>query len=118
MELLKDYDISIIYHPGKTNVVTDAFNSLFMGITTHFKEGKKELANVFHCPARLGVLLLDSSKGGVVVMNGAKLSLVSKVKEKQDKDPIFLELKVNFHKQKVMDFEQDGYGVLRYQGRL
>ena len=24
MELLKDYDITILYHPGKANVVADA----------------------------------------------------------------------------------------------
>ena len=26
MELLKDYDCSILYHPGKANVVADAFS--------------------------------------------------------------------------------------------
>ena len=61
---------------------------------------------------------MDSTEGGVVVMNGAESSLVSEVKEKQDQDPILLELKAFVHKQKVMAFEQGGDGVLRYQGRL
>ncbi|MCQ7842166.1 hypothetical protein NP236_23545, partial [Salmonella enterica] len=61
---------------------------------------------------------MDSTKGGVVVMNGAESSLVSEVKEKQDQDPILLELKANVHKQKVIAFEQGEDGVLRYQGRL
>ena len=26
MELLKDYDITILYHPGKANVVADALS--------------------------------------------------------------------------------------------
>ena len=26
LELLKDYDISVLYHPGKANVVADALN--------------------------------------------------------------------------------------------
>ena len=26
MELVKDYDIEILYHPGKANVVTDALS--------------------------------------------------------------------------------------------
>ena len=38
--------------------------------------------------------------------------------ENQDQDPIFLELKANVHKQKVLAFEQGGGGVLRYQRRL
>ncbi|KAH0759938.1 hypothetical protein KY290_023431 [Solanum tuberosum] len=118
LEFLKDYDMSILYHPGKANVVVDALSRLFMGSTTHFEEDKKELARDVYRLARLRVQLMGSTEGEVVVMNGAKSSLVSEVKEKQDQDPFFLELKANVHKQKVMSFEQGGDGVLRYQGRL
>ncbi|KAH0715252.1 hypothetical protein KY284_008157 [Solanum tuberosum] len=76
------------------------------------------LAKDMHKLARLGVRLMDSIEGGVVVMNGAESSLVSEVKEKQDQDPSLLELKENVHKQKILAFEQGGDGVLRYQGRL
>ncbi|WMV33412.1 hypothetical protein MTR67_026797 [Solanum verrucosum] len=58
---------------------------------------------------------MDSNEGKMVVMNGTESSLVSEVKEKQDRDPILLELKANVHKQKVIAFEQRGDGVLRYQ---
>ena len=51
-------------------------------------------------------------------MNGAESSLVSEVKEKQDQDPILLDLKANVQKQRVLAFEQGGDSVLRYQGRL
>jgi len=53
-----------------------------------------------------------------VVMNGAKSSLVSEVKGKQDQDPLLLELKARVYKQKVVTFEQGGDNVLRYQGGL
>jgi len=43
---------------------------------------------------------------------------VSEVNKKQDQDPIFLELKTNVHKEKMMAFEQGKDGVLRYHGRL
>ncbi|KAH0710411.1 hypothetical protein KY284_011838 [Solanum tuberosum] len=89
LELLKDYDMSILYHPGKANVVSDALSRL-----------------------------MDSTERGIVVTNGAESSLVSEVKEKQDQDLILLDLKANFHKQRVLAFEQGGDGVLRYQGRL
>ncbi len=55
---------------------------------------------------------MDSTEGGIVVMNGAESSLVSEVKETQDQDPILLELKANVHKQKVMSFEKGGDRVL------
>ena len=60
---------------------------------------------------------MDSKERGIVVTNGAE-SLVSEVKEKKDQDPIFLDLKVNVHKQRVLDFEQGRDGILKYQSRL
>ncbi|WMV20158.1 hypothetical protein MTR67_013543 [Solanum verrucosum] len=115
LELLKDYDMSILYHPGKANVVADALSRFSMGSTTHIKEEKRELAKDVHRLTRSRVRLMDSTEGGVVVMNGAESSLVSEVKEKQDQDPILLALKANVHTQKVLAFEQGGDGVLRYQ---
>ncbi|KAH0781716.1 hypothetical protein KY290_001314 [Solanum tuberosum] len=86
---------------------------------THDLGGKeRELAKDVHRLARLGVRLMDSTEGGVVVMNGDESSLVSEVKEKHDQDPILLKLKANVHKKKVMAFEKGGDGVLRYQGRM
>uniref|UniRef100_M1B792 Retrotransposon gag protein n=1 Tax=Solanum tuberosum TaxID=4113 RepID=M1B792_SOLTU len=66
-----------------------------------------------HRLAWLGDRQMDSTEGGVVVMNRAEFSLVSEVKEKQDENPILLELKASVHKQKVMSFEQGGDSVLR-----
>jgi len=83
LELMKAFDMSIIYHLGKYNVVAHAFSMLSMGSTSHIEEGKKELAKDVHRLERLGVRLLDSNEGGVVIMNEAESSQVSKVKEKQ-----------------------------------
>ncbi|WMV23695.1 hypothetical protein MTR67_017080 [Solanum verrucosum] len=63
-----------------------------MGSTTHIEEGKRELAKDMHGPARLGVRLIDSAKGGIVMMNGSDPSLVPEVKGEKDPDPILLEL--------------------------
>ena len=45
-------------------------------------------------------------------MNYIESSLVSKVNEKQNQDPIFIELEANVHKQKVIAFEQGGDCIL------
>ena len=91
LELVKDYDMNILYHPCKANVVTDALSKFSMGSTTHIEEEKRELAKDVHRLSRLGVRLMDSIEGVVVVMNGAESSLVSKVKEKYDHDHLLLD---------------------------
>ncbi|WMV54527.1 hypothetical protein MTR67_047912 [Solanum verrucosum] len=118
LEFLKDYDMSVHYHPGKANVVADALSRLSMGSVAHVEEEIRELAKDVHRLARLGVRLMSISDGGVTVQNGAESSLVVEVKEKQDSDPILNELKGAVHNQRVEVFSQGGNGVLRYQGRL
>ena len=61
---------------------------------------------------------MSISDSGVIVQNRAESSLVVEVKEKQDSDPILLELKGAFHNQRVEVFLEGGDDVLRYQGRL
>ena len=83
--------MGILYHPGKSNIVVDPFSKVFIGNTSHVEEELKErVAKDMHRIARLGVRLIDSITGGVVVMNGVELSLLFEVKEKQNQDPIFL----------------------------
>ena len=43
LELLKDYNIRILYQPSKTNVVVDALSRLPIGSIAHVEEGKREL---------------------------------------------------------------------------
>ena len=35
LELLKDYDMKFLYHPGKANVVADALSRMTMGSVSH-----------------------------------------------------------------------------------
>ena len=46
MELLKDYDITILYHPGKANVVADALSrkERSMGSLAHLQVSRRPLA--------------------------------------------------------------------------
>ncbi|KAH0652823.1 hypothetical protein KY289_030501 [Solanum tuberosum] len=104
LEFLKDYDMSMHYHPGNANVVADALSRLSMGSISHVEKERKELAKEVHRLARLVVRLMSISDGGVTVQNGSESSLVVEVKEKQDSDPILLELKGAIHQQRVEVF--------------
>ena len=43
LELLKVYDMSILYKLGKSNIVVDALRCFSMGSTTHIEEYKEVL---------------------------------------------------------------------------
>ncbi|WMV24491.1 hypothetical protein MTR67_017876 [Solanum verrucosum] len=88
----------ILYHPGKENMVAD---------------NKKELVRDVHRLALLGVQLVDSTKGGVMVHNDSESSFVLDVKEKQGLDPILMGLKEVVLKNSVEAFFQWGDGMLR-----
>ncbi|KAH0685610.1 hypothetical protein KY290_017106 [Solanum tuberosum] len=118
LELLKYYNMSVLYHSGKANVVADSLSRLSMGSVAHTEEEKKELVRDVHRLARLGIQLVDSTKGGVMVHNGSKSSFVTDVKAKQGLDPILVELKEAVLKKSVEAFSQGGDKVLRYQGQL
>ena len=68
--------MSILYHLGKANVVVDVLRRLSMGSASHVEEENRELAKDVHILSRLGVILIDSTEGSIVVTNGAKLSSV------------------------------------------
>jgi hypothetical protein len=51
LELIKDYDIDVHYHPGKTNVVADALNRKPFGkeATNSLEDWEKESAHLNAC---------------------------------------------------------------------
>ena len=59
--------MSILYHPGKANVVVDALSRLSTRSTTHVKEEKRELDKDVHRLARLRVRLMDTTERGIQV---------------------------------------------------
>ncbi|WMV37764.1 hypothetical protein MTR67_031149 [Solanum verrucosum] len=70
LELLKDYDMSVIYHPSHTNVVADVLSQLSIGSVAHVEDDKKKLVHDVHRLVGLCVRLVDSNDCGVVVHNG------------------------------------------------
>jgi len=85
--------MSVLYHLSKANVVEDSLNRLSMGSVAQVEVEKKELVRDMHMLARLGVQLVDSTKGGAMVHNESELSFVMDVNSKQGLDPRLVELK-------------------------
>ena len=61
--MLKDYEMSVHYHPCKANVVVDALSRLSMSCVSHIDDEKKELVKEVHQLSRLGVRLVDTQSG-------------------------------------------------------
>ena len=63
MEFLKDYDCTILYHPGKANVVADALSRKSMGSLAHIAPVRRPLIAALHDLKNDGVQLLVEDTG-------------------------------------------------------
>ena len=57
LELLKDYDCDILYHPGKANVVADALSRKFSGSFAHISVEKRPLIQELHKLVDQGLMM-------------------------------------------------------------
>ena len=85
--------MSVHYHVGMTNVVADALSWWSMSSVSHINDEKKELVNEVYQLSRLGVWLVDTPSGSVLVHSSFESSFVVGVKAKQHLNPELKELK-------------------------
>ena len=88
MELLKDYDVTILYHPGKANVVADALSrkAESMGSLAHLQVSRRPLAREVQTLANDFMRLEVNEKGGFLVSVEARSSFFDNIKRKQFDD--------------------------------
>nr|CAH66120.1 OSIGBa0146N20.5 [Oryza sativa] len=106
LELIKDYDMEIHYHPGKANVVADALSRKSY---CNMSEGRClpwELCQEFE-KLNLGIV----SKGFVAALE-AKPTLFDQIREAQVNDPDIQEIKKNMRRGKAVGFVEDKQGTV------
>nr|BAH80025.1 putative retrotransposon protein [Oryza sativa Indica Group] len=106
LELIKDYDMEIHYHPGKANVVADALSRKSY---CNMSEGRClpwELCQEFE-KLNLGIV----SKGFVATLE-AKPTLFDQIREAQVNDPDIQEIKKNMRRGKAIGFVEDERGTV------
>ncbi|KAK8521849.1 hypothetical protein V6N12_066431 [Hibiscus sabdariffa] len=101
LELLKDYDLSIEYHPGKVNVVADALS----------RKMAVELRAMFSS-------LSISRDGGLVAELQVKPTLIQLIREKQLRDRAMAAHVQDITEGKPTDFRFRDEGVLCFKDRI
>ena len=80
MELLKDYDCTILYHPGKANVVADALSRKSMGSLAHIAVQKRHMVEEVRNCLNEGVILSVIDIGTMLAHVQVQSFLVEEVK--------------------------------------
>jgi hypothetical protein len=102
LELIKDYDLGINYHPGKANAVVDALSQ-----RSHVSQ-----------------LVVDSMLNHRIIANTEAMemevgsSLLHEIRKGQLEDEKIQEIKRNIKEEKSPGFLEDDEGVLWYKGRI
>jgi hypothetical protein len=110
LELIKDYDIGINYHPGKANVVADALSRRSHANHLVVKSISSELCDEF---AKLKIV----ANTKVVEMEvGSRL--LQEICRGQVEDEKIQEIKHNIKEDKSPGLSEDEQGVLWYKGRI
>lgn len=91
--MLKDYNVNILYHLGKGNIVEYSLSQLYMGNLEHVSPTQREMARDLHKLDNLGVRLVDFEDGVIVVLNTSKSSMVTLVKERKYDDTLLVKHK-------------------------
>ncbi|XP_073275427.1 uncharacterized protein [Primulina huaijiensis] len=113
LELVKDYDCTISYHPGKANVVADASS----------RKSGLQLGSMIQKP-----LLLDLQRSEITLVEEgtiARLSalvirptLIDRIKHEQQLDTLLLDLRAKAEKKGNSEFGLNSDGLITFQGRI
>nr|XP_016454348.1 PREDICTED: uncharacterized protein LOC107778573 [Nicotiana tabacum] len=118
MELLKDYDCSILYHPGKANVVVDALSKKSMESLAYIAPPKKLLARDIQRLEDTGIRFSIRNLEALLACAQAKTLLVERIKATQYKDERLCKYRDEALTSKSKDMIVESDGVLRIGDKL
>ena len=101
-ELIKDYDCTIEYHPGKANVVVEALSRQPESSLSHMRSGYLPLLVDLRA---LGVILEVEDSGALLATFHVRPLLVDQILVGQSQDPQIIKLKEEIEKGKKVEFQ-------------
>jgi hypothetical protein len=112
LELIKDYELEIHYHPGKANIVADALSRKSQVNMMVAHPMPHELAKEFD---RLSLEFLNDMRGVTVELEP---TLEREIKEAQKNDEKINEIRQLILEGRGKDFREDAEGVVWFKDRL
>ena len=109
LELIKDYDCTIEYHPGKANVVADALSRRPESSLSHMRSGYLPLLVDLRA---LGVILEVEDSGALLATFHVRPLLVDQILAGQSQDPQMIKLKEEIEKEKKAEFQIRDDGMI------
>jgi hypothetical protein len=112
LELIKNYDLAINYHPGKANVVADALSR-----RSHVSHQEVDSMPFELCEEFDGLNLRIVTNTEATEMEVGS-NLLQEIQNGQAKDEKIQKIKRNIKEEKSPGFLEDEEGVLWYKGRI
>jgi hypothetical protein len=112
LELIKDYDLGINYHPGKANMVADALSRRSHVSQLVVNSMPFELCKGFD---KLNLRIIANIEAMEIEVGS---SLLQEIRRGQLEDEKVKQIKRNIKEEKSPGFSEDDEGVLWYKGRI
>ena len=112
LELVKDYDLGINYHPGKANVVADALSRKPANLNALMDSLPPELYEEI---MQLNLVITDARLANILEVAP---TLEEEIRSAQADDKLLKIYVQKMHKGHAPDFSRDQQGTLRFRGRI